>query len=67
LNISATWTISSSFFSKEIGEALIPSSFIEIFQGIASENILVLAKHYMSQGIELLKAVYEKAKLKTLE
>jgi integrase len=41
------------FFSQEMGKALIPDRFIDIFQGRAPKN--VLAKHYTPQGIKLLR------------
>ena len=46
------------------GKALIPDRYIDIFQGRAPRN--VLAKHYTSQGIRLLREIYDKAKLKVL-
>ena len=52
------------FFSQEMGKALIPDRFIDIFQGRAPKN--VLAKHYTPQGIRFLKEIYEKANLKVL-
>ena len=53
------------FFSQELGKALIPDRFIDIFQGRSPRN--VLAKHYTPQGIRLLREIYDKAKLKVLE
>lgn len=53
------------FFSQEMGKALIPDRFIDIFQGRSPRN--VLAKHYTPQGIQLLREIYDKAKLKVLE
>jgi intergrase/recombinase len=53
------------FFSQEMGKALIPDRFIDIFQGRSPRN--VLAKHYTPQGIRMLKAIYDKADLKVLE
>ncbi|MEM2995454.1 MAG: integrase [Candidatus Bathyarchaeia archaeon] len=50
------------FFSQEMGKALIPDRFIDIFQGRAPKNIL--AKHYTPQGIKMLREVYDKANLK---
>jgi len=52
------------FFSQEMGKALIPDRFIDIFQGRAPKN--VLAKHYTPQGIKLLREIYDKANLKVL-
>jgi len=52
------------FFSQEMGKALIPDRFIDIFQGRAPRN--VLAKHYTPQGIRLLREIYDKANLKIL-
>ncbi|MGB9756835.1 MAG: tyrosine-type recombinase/integrase, partial [Candidatus Bathyarchaeales archaeon] len=53
------------FFSQEMGKALIPDRFIDIYQGRAPKN--VLAKHYTPQGIKLLREIYDKANLKILE
>ncbi len=53
------------FFSQEMGKALIPDRYIDIFQGRAPRNIL--AKHYTTQGIRLLKEIYDKANLKVLK
>jgi len=52
------------FFSQEMGKALIPDRFIDIFQGRAPKN--VLAKHYTPQGIRMLREIYDKANLKIL-
>jgi integrase len=52
------------FFSQELGKALIPDRYIDIFQGRAPKS--VLAKHYTPQGIKLLKRIYAKARLKVL-
>ena len=52
------------FFSQEMGKALIPDRFIDIFQGRSPRN--VLAKHYTPQGIKLLREIYDKAELKVL-
>jgi len=52
------------FFSQEMGKALIPDRFIDIFQGRAPRNIL--AKHYTPKGIRFLKEIYDKANLKVL-
>jgi integrase len=52
------------FFSQEMGKALIPDRFIDIFQGRSPRN--VLAKHYTPQGIKLLREIYDKANLKVL-
>lgn len=52
------------FFSQEMGKALIPDRYIDIFQGRAPKN--VLAKHYTPQGIKMLKEIYDKAYLKVL-
>jgi len=52
------------FSSQEMGKALIPDRFIDIFQGRTPRN--VLAKHYTPQGIRLLKDIYDKADLKVL-
>jgi integrase len=49
------------FFSQEMGRALIPDRYIDIFQGRAPRNIL--AKHYMPQGKRLLRQIYGKANL----
>ena len=43
------------FFSHEMGKALIPDRFIDIFQVRSPRN--VLAKHYTPQGIKLLKEI----------
>ena len=53
------------FFSQEMGKALIPDRYIDIFQGRAPRN--VLAKHYMPQGTRLLREIYDKANLKVLK
>ena len=53
------------FFSQEMGKALIPDRYIDIFQGRAPRN--VLAKHYTPQGVRLLREIYDKASLKVLE
>ena len=47
------------FFSQEMGKALIPDRYIDIFQGRAPRN--VLAKHYTPQGTRLLREIYDKA------
>jgi len=52
------------FFSQEMGKALIPDRFIDIFQGRAPRN--VLAKHYTPQGIKFLREIYDKANLRIL-
>lgn len=52
------------FFSQEMGKALIPDRFIDIFQGRAPKN--VLAKHYTPQGIRMLREIYDKANLKVM-
>ena len=52
------------FFSQEMGKALIPDRFIDIFQGRSPRN--VLAKHYTPQGIKLLREIYDKANLRIL-
>jgi integrase len=52
------------FFSQEMGKALIPDRFIDIFQGRSPRN--VLAKHYTPQGIRLLREIYDKANLRVL-
>lgn len=43
------------FFSQEMGKALIPDRYIDIFQGRAPRGIL--AKHYTPQGIRLLREI----------
>jgi len=53
------------FFSQEMGKALIPDRYIDIFQGRSPRNIL--SKHYTTQGIRLLREIYDKANLKILE
>jgi len=53
------------FFSQEMGKALIPDRFIDIFQGRSPRN--VLAKHCTPQGLRLLREIYDKADLKVLE
>ncbi|MGB9960247.1 MAG: tyrosine-type recombinase/integrase [Candidatus Bathyarchaeales archaeon] len=53
------------FFSQEMGKALIPDRFIDIFQGRAPRS--VLAKYYTPQGIRMLKEIYDKANLKLLK
>ena len=53
------------FFSQEMGKALIPDRFIDIFQGRSPRN--VLAKHYTPQGIRLLRGIYDKANLRILD
>ncbi|MGB9915628.1 MAG: tyrosine-type recombinase/integrase [Candidatus Bathyarchaeales archaeon] len=53
------------FFSQEMGKALIPDRFIDIFQGRAPKN--VLARHYTPQGIKMLREIYDKANLRVLE
>ena len=52
------------FFSQEMGKALIPDRFIDIFQGRAPKN--VLAKHYTPQGIRMLREIYDKANLRVM-
>jgi intergrase/recombinase len=52
------------FFSQELGKALIPDRYIDIFQGRAPRN--VLAKHYTPQGLRMLREIYDKANLKVL-
>lgn len=52
------------FFSQELGRALIPDRYIDIFQGRAPKN--VLANHYTPQGIRMLREIYDKANLKVL-
>jgi integrase len=52
------------FFSQELGKALIPDRYIDIFQGRAPRSIL--AKHYTPQGIKLLREIYDKANLKVI-
>jgi integrase len=52
------------FFSQELGKALIPDRFIDIFQGRSPRN--VLAKHYTPQGLRLLREIYDKANLRVL-
>jgi len=49
------------FFSQEMGKALIPDRYIDIFQGRAPRS--VLSKHYTPQGKKLLREIYDKAKL----
>ena len=53
------------FFSQEMGKALIPDRYIDIFQGRAPRN--VLAKHYTPQETRLLREIYDKANLKVLK
>jgi intergrase/recombinase len=53
------------FFSQEMGKALIPDRYIDIFQGRAPRSIL--AKHYTPRGIRLLREIYDKADLRILE
>ena len=53
------------FFSQEMGKALIPDRFIDIFQGRSPRN--VLAKHYTPQGLRILREIYDKADLKILD
>jgi integrase len=55
---------SRDFFSQEMGKALIPDRYIDVFQGRAPRSIL--AKHYTPQGIKLLREIYDKAALKIL-
>jgi integrase len=50
------------YFSQEMGKALIPDRYIDIFQGRSPRNIL--AKHYTPRGIKLLREIYDKADLK---
>ncbi len=52
------------FFSQEMGKALIPDRYIDIFQGRAPRS--VLAKHYTPQGTRLLREIYDKADLKII-
>lgn len=52
------------FFSQEMGKALIPDRYIDIFQGRAPRSIL--AKHYTPHWIRLLREIYDKAHLKIL-
>ena len=52
------------FFSQEMGKALLPYRFVDIFQGRSPRN--VLTKHYTPQGIRLLREIYDKANLKVL-
>ena len=53
------------FFSQEMGKALIPDRFIDIFQGRSPRS--VLAKHYTPQGLRLLREIYDKANLTVLD
>ena len=50
------------FFSQEMGKALIPDRYVDIFQGRAPKG--VLAKHYTPQGVRLLREIYDKANLR---
>jgi integrase len=50
------------FFSQEMGKALVPDRYIDVFQGRAPKN--VLAKHYNPHGVEMLKEIYDKASLR---
>jgi len=52
------------FFSQELGKAFVPDRYIDIFQGRAPKS--VLAKHYNSHGIKMLREIYDKADLKVL-
>jgi integrase len=52
------------WFASEMGDALIPDRYIDIFEGRAPRS--VLAKHYTSKGIQRLKTIYEKANLNIL-
>jgi integrase len=52
------------FFSQQMGRALIPDRYIDIFQGRAPRN--VLAKHYTPQGVSMLREIYDKAGLKVM-
>ncbi len=52
------------WFATEMGERLIPDRYIDIFQGRAPRS--VLAKHYTGKGVQRLKRIYNKAKLKIL-
>ena len=53
------------YFSQEMGKALIPDRYIDIFQGRAPRSIL--AKHYNPHGIRMLREIYDKANLKVLK
>lgn len=52
------------YFSQEMGKALIPDRYIDIFQGRCPRSIL--SKHYTPQGKRLLRGIYDKAKLMVL-
>jgi intergrase/recombinase len=45
-----------------MGELGVPDRFVDVFQGRTPRNIL--AKHYTTLGIRLLKEIYDKANLK---
>jgi integrase len=59
--IKITPQILRVWFASEMGDALIPDRYIDIFEGRAPRS--VLAKHYTAKGIERLKIIYEKADL----
>ena len=53
------------FFSQEMGKALIPDRYIDIFQGRTPRSVLV--KHYTPQGTRLLREIYDEAQIRILE
>jgi integrase len=52
------------WFSTEMGELAVPDRYVDVFQGRAPRS--VLAKHYTGKGLERLKRIYDKAKIKVL-
>ena len=53
------------WFSTEMGELGVPDRFVDIFQGRAPRSLL--ARHYTGTGLERLKRIYDKARLKVLD
>ena len=62
--VKITAKILRAWFSTEMGELGTPDRFVDIFQGRAPRS--VLAKHYTGKNFEMLKRIYNKAKLRIL-
>jgi len=63
-NVKITAQILRKWFATEMGELGVPDRFVDIFQGRAPRS--VLAKHYTGKGLQRLKRIYDKAKLRIL-
>jgi integrase len=63
-DVKITAKILRAWFSVEMGEQGVPDRFVDMFQGRAARS--ALAKHYTGKGLEMLKRIYDKAKLKVL-